>query len=69
MEGFLIFIGFLGWAVVNGWVTLAVFFATVPTFGEALFTGGRSSKLCGVLLWVVSANLWVAWACLGFNYE
>ena len=58
--------GIIMWILINIWLTIFTFGATVPTFGESLFTSGFFYKLLGVLLWVVTFYSWYA---LGSNIE
>ncbi len=54
------------------WMTVAAFFFTVPTFGEALFSGKWWEKLLGVAAWVFVLFCWYQWlsaVSLDFNVE
>ena len=56
----IIFLGILMWVVVNLWLTLYAFLATVPTFGDnTLMNGGFWSKLLGILLWGIALSSWI----------
>ena len=50
---------FYGIGLLNG--SMVVYLATVPTHGEALFSGKWHKKTIGVLLWVVCIYLWYSW--------
>lgn len=52
------FLGMAVWALANAWCTLLVFFGTVPTFGEALFSGDSKERVLGVLLWLGIIYFW-----------
>ncbi len=43
--------------------SMVVYFATVPTYGEALFSGKWHKKTLGVFLWGVCIYLWYSWLC------
>ena len=54
----------IGWLAVGAglvWVSLFTFFITVPTFGEALFTGALWQKVLGVVMWLVIVVSWLSW--------
>lgn len=56
----IIFLGILMWVIVNLWLTLYAFIATVPTFGDnTLMNGGFWSKLLGIVLWGIALSSWV----------
>lgn len=60
-------LGWLFFIVPLMWLTVACYFVTVPTFGEAMFTGKWYEKLIGVILWVLLISLWVYWFTRGVN--
>ena len=66
------FMTLIGWlAIIAGccWLSLFVYFVTVPTFGEALFSGSTLKKIGGVVLWVVLICTWVwALSLINFNF-
>ena len=56
----IIFLGILMWVIVNLWLTLYAFLATVPTFGDdTLMNGGFWAKLLGIVLWVIAFSSWI----------
>ena len=54
-------IGWLVLAVPLAWVSILCFFVTVPTFGEAAFSGEWYQKLGGVIFWLVVIAAWIYW--------
>ena len=54
------FLGILMWVIVNLWLTLYAFLATVPTFGDnTLINGGFWSKLLKIILWGIALSSWI----------
>lgn len=51
-------IGFIVCLIACVYATGFVFFATVPTLGEALFSGKWYEKLLGVAMWVLLLYGW-----------
>lgn len=54
-------IGWLALLVPLGWLSLFSVFATVPTFGEALFSGSVFERIAGVALWCFTFWCWYGW--------
>ena len=54
-------IGWLACVIPLGWISIACYFATVPTFGGAAFSGKWYHKIVGVIFWVIVAALWIKW--------
>jgi hypothetical protein len=63
-----VFLGVVFWFLINIWATMAVFFMTVPTFGEALFAGLWWQKIIGIILWSIVLFSWYHLAS-GFSWS
>ncbi len=60
-------IGWLALIIPLGYASIYVFFCTVPTFGEALFTGTIYHRIAGFAMWGVLIFLWYKWLMAGVN--
>jgi hypothetical protein len=54
----IVLMGVVFWGLLNAWLSVFVFFATVPTFGEALFSGDWFHKIMGAGMWIVAFASW-----------
>ena len=54
-------IGWLACLIPLGWASMSVFFVTVPTFSEALFSMKWPYKLLGGVLWIILISFWILW--------
>jgi len=55
----------LGWLLCGlalAWASILVFFITVPTFSDALFSSKHwYCRVFGALLWIAAITLWILW--------
>jgi hypothetical protein len=54
-------IGWLACLIPLTWISGLCFFATIPTFGEAAFSGKWYAKAMGVCGWIFVAFCWYQW--------
>lgn len=70
MTNILTFIGWIGLVLFCCWYSIFVFFITVPTFGEALFSGKLWQKACGLIMWATLIYLWFfTFSLVSFNFS